>query len=94
MIINFLNIETEESYLSGFSRRIPNNIQKVAIRKLDMIDAAEKLEDLKSPPANRLESLKGDLNGFYSIRINDRYRIVFKFKNGNAHDVYITDYHN
>ena len=59
-----------------------------------MLDAAEKIEDLRAPPANRLEALKGDLKGFYSIRINDRYRIVFKFKNRNAYDVYITDYHN
>jgi proteic killer suppression protein len=63
-----------------------------------MIDAAGTLDDLKAPPANRLEALKGDLKGFYSIRINDQYRIVFTFKNGNAHDVYrclyITDYHN
>ncbi len=94
MIINFFNSETKEFYATGFSKRIPANIQKAAIRKLDMLDAAEKIEDLKAPPANRLEALKGDLKGFYSIRVNDRYRIVFKFKNRNAYDVYITDYHN
>ena len=94
MIINFFNSETKEFYATGFSKRIPANIRKTAIRKLDMLDAAEKIEDLKAPPANRLEVLKGDLKGFYSIRVNDRYRIVFKFKNSNAYDVYITDYHN
>ncbi len=94
MIINFSNIETEKLYLNGFSKMIPQHIQKIAVRKLDMLDAASTLNDLKAPPANRLEALKGDLKGFYSIRINDQYRIVFKFKNGNAHDVYITDYHN
>ncbi len=94
MIINFLNTETEKIYLHGFSKKIPQHIQKIAVRKLDMIDAAERLDDLKVPPANRLEVLRGDLKGFYSIRINDRYRIVFKFKNGNAHDVYVADYHN
>ena len=94
MIINFLNSETEELYATGFSKRIPANIQKAAIRKLDMLDAAEKIDDLKASPANRLEALKGDLKGFYSIRINDRYRMVFKFRNRNAYDVYITDYHN
>ncbi|MDA8053529.1 MAG: type II toxin-antitoxin system RelE/ParE family toxin [Deltaproteobacteria bacterium] len=94
MIINFFNSKTKEFYATGFSKRIPANIQKAAIRKLDMLDAAEKIEDLKAPPANRLEALKGDLKGFYSIRVNDRYRIVFKFKNRNAYDVYITDYHN
>ena len=94
MIINFFNSETKEFYATGFSKRIPANIQKAAIRKLDMLDAAEKIEDLKAPPANRLEALKGDLKGFYSIRVNDRDRIVFKFKNRNAYDVSITDYHN
>ena len=94
MIINFFNSETKEFYAAGFSKRIPANIQKAAIRKLDMLDAAEKIEDLKAPPANRFEALKGNLKGFYSIRVNDRYRIVFKFKNRNAYDVYITDYHN
>jgi proteic killer suppression protein len=94
MIIDFFNAETKEFYTTGFCKRIPANIHKAAIRKLDMLDAAEKIEDLRAPPANRLEALKGDLKGFYSIRINDRYRIVFKFKNRNAYDVYITDYHN
>ncbi|MHB1665488.1 MAG: type II toxin-antitoxin system RelE/ParE family toxin [bacterium] len=94
MIINFFNSETKEFYTTGFSKKIPANIQKVAIRKLDILDAAEKIDDLKAPPANRLEALKGDLKGFYSIRINDRYRIVFKFENRNVYDVYITDYHN
>ena len=58
-----------------------------------MINAAVNLKDLKVPPGNRLEALKGDLDGFYSIRINDQYRIIFRFKDSNAYDVEITDYH-
>ncbi|WP_083901974.1 type II toxin-antitoxin system RelE/ParE family toxin [Leptospira vanthielii] len=76
-----------------FSKRIPPEIQKKALTKLILIDNAEKEEDLKSPPSNRLESLKGDLSGFYSIRINDQWRIVFKFDQGNCKQVSVTDYH-
>jgi len=64
-----------------------------AKRKLDMLHAAAKLEDLKVPPSNRLEKLEGDLKGFHSIRINDQWRLIFRWIEGNAHDVRITDYH-
>lgn len=90
MIITFGNKETEQFYKSGKSKSIPSNIQKVAIRKLDW---AVSLQDLLIPPANRLEALKGNYSGKYSIRINDQYRIVFRFENGNAYEVEIIDYH-
>jgi len=68
-------------------------IASVARRKLDMVNAAAKLEDLKSPPGNRLEALKGDWAGYHSIRINDQWRVIFKWKEGAAHEVKIRDYH-
>ena len=79
----------EGKYQKKFSQAV-NNIGK---RKLDMLDASFDWEDLKVPPSNNFETLKGDLKGFYSIRINEQYRVVFKFENSNAYDVYITDYH-
>ncbi|MBL8635432.1 MAG: type II toxin-antitoxin system RelE/ParE family toxin [Myxococcales bacterium] len=75
------------------ARRIPKELWTVARRKLDMLHAAHAIEDLRIPPGNRLESLSGDLAGFWSIRINEKYRIVFKFDGGVARDVKITDYH-
>jgi toxin HigB-1 len=73
--------------------RVPQNLASVAHRKLDMLNAAHSLQDLTVPPANRLEALKGDRKGFHSIRINDQYRIVFKWSDGHAHEVEIVDYH-
>jgi proteic killer suppression protein len=75
------------------SRRIPHNIHSVAARKLDMINAAIKTEDLRMPPGNRLELLKGGLKNYYSIRINDQCRIAFTFEQSNAFNVQIIDYH-
>jgi Plasmid maintenance system killer protein len=75
------------------TRKFPADLIKVAVRKLDMLNAADQLEDLRSPPGNRLESLKGDLKGFYSIRINDQWRIIFQWQNGNVLAVKIVDYH-
>jgi toxin HigB-1 len=74
-------------------RRWSAEVQKVARRKLDMVNAAAILDDLKVPPGNRLEALKGDLKGYHSIRINDQWRVVFRWKDGLAHEVRITDYH-
>jgi proteic killer suppression protein len=74
-------------------KRIPSDIRKVAVRKLDMLNAANELQDLRVPSGNRLEALKGDLRGKHSIRINDQWRIVFRWKNGDAHEVEIDDYH-
>lgn len=93
MIKSFLDSETEQFYITGKSRKIPSTIHKVALRKLDYLNGAVELDDLKIPPANRLEKLKGDLKEFYSIRINKQYRIIFKFDNNDAYDIKITDYH-
>ncbi|OGX34629.1 MAG: plasmid maintenance system killer protein [Omnitrophica WOR_2 bacterium RIFCSPHIGHO2_02_FULL_52_10] len=96
MIIKFKSQATQDIYdgiNSKQARAIPLPVWKVAQRKLDMINAAVNLSDLKVPPGNRLEALKGDLEGFHSVRINDQYRILFRFKDSNAYDVEITDYH-
>ncbi len=93
MIKSFLDSETENFYITGKSRKIPATIHKVGLRKLDYLNSAVELDDLKIPPANRLEKLKGNLKEFYSIRINKQYRIIFKFDNHDAYDVKITDYH-
>ena len=75
------------------ARRFPSDIYSVAYRKLDMLNYAFKLEDLKVPPGNRLEALKGELKGYYSIRVNDKWRITFQWRNGAAHNIKLTDYH-
>lgn len=93
MIKSFGDDETERFYIAGKSRKIPTTIHKAAIRKLDYLNSAATVEDLKIPPANRLEKLKGDLQAFYFIRINKQYRIIFRFEDGDAYDVKITDYH-
>lgn len=96
MIINFADKTTEDIYNgvdSKPARKIPMVIWSIAQRKLDMIDAAAEIKDLKIPPANRLEKLKGSLDGYFSIRINDQYRTIFKWINSAAENVKITDYH-
>ena len=93
MIKSFADRETEKIYNQTFSRRLPQNIQSVALRKLIMIDNAGCLEDLRVPPANRLEKLDGNRKGQYSIRINDQYRICFTVEDNNFYDVEIVDYH-
>ncbi len=93
MIKSFQDKMTEKFYITGKSRKIPSNIQKVALRKLDYINSANKLDDLRIPPTNRFEKLRGDLEDFYSIRINKQFRIIFRFEDGNAYDVKIVDYH-
>jgi toxin HigB-1 len=74
-------------------RRIPSDIRPVVVRKLDLVNAAHELQDLRVPPGNRLEALKGGLRGKHSIRINDQWRIVFRWKDGDAHEVEVDDYH-
>lgn len=74
-------------------RRFPNEVRTKGAKKLDLINAAAKLDDLRIPPGNRLEALKGDLAGYHSIRINDQWRIVLKWEDGAAHEVRIADYH-
>ena len=96
MIRSFSDDATENIYDGISSKRAlkwPREIWARAVRKLDMLEAANELVDLQVPPGNRLEELKGDLKGFYSIRINDRYRIVFRWREQSADDVRIDDYH-
>lgn len=93
MIKSFADKETEKVYRQIFSKKLPNDIQRVALRKLIMIDNAGCLEDLRVPPANHLEQLSGDRKGQYSIRINDQYRICFTVDGNNFFDVEIVDYH-
>lgn len=93
MIASFKDGEAERIWQGEFSRRLPNEIQEVARRKLRMLNAARTLMDLRVPPANRLEALKGSRVGQYSIRINDQWRICFRFVAGQASDVEIVDYH-
>jgi len=75
------------------ARKIPMQLWSVAARKLDMLNTAHELSDLSAPPGNRLEPLKGGLKGLHSIRVNDQYRIIFRWSDGNAHAVRVTDYH-
>jgi len=93
MIRGFRDKETASLFQRELVRSLPLDIQRVALRKLWMIDAAHDLADLKIPPANHLEKLKGTRRGQYSIRINDQWRICFQWDQGNARDVEITDYH-
>ena len=93
MIRSFGSPETERIFCLQCSRRLPDDIQQVALRKLRMLNNARTLQDLRSPPANRLEKLVGDRLGQHSIRINDQWRICFKWRDGDAYEVEIVDYH-
>jgi proteic killer suppression protein len=93
LIVNFKDRETEILWETGKSRRLPASIRNVAGKKLAIVDAAVELLELLAPPGNRLEKLTGSRAGQYSIRVNDQYRVCFVWKNGNAHDVEIVDYH-
>jgi proteic killer suppression protein len=93
MIGSFHDAETEKIWNRVFSKKIPYDIQRIALRKLSMVHNSINIEDLKIPPGNRLEQLKKDRKGQWSIRINDQWRICFKWENGNAFDVEIVDYH-
>ncbi len=93
MIQSFGTKETEQLFSRNPTRRLPSDIQHLALRKLLMIDAATDLHDLRVPPANRLEKLKGDRAGQYSIRINQQWRICFVWRHGHAFDVEVADYH-
>ena len=93
MIKSFKCRETEKIYNRLFSKRLPQDIQKVAIKKLWMLDAAIELEDLKIPPSNHLEALRDNRKGQYSIRINQQWRICFNWHDGNSYNVEIVDYH-
>jgi len=96
MIDSFRDKATEDLYhgrATARARKFPSDVVIVALRKLDMINAAKGLRDLLSPPGNRLEALKGNLKGFHSIRINEQWRIVFRWHQNAAHDVQLIDYH-
>lgn len=93
MIRSWSDPEAEKLFRLQRSKRLPADIQRVALRKLLMLDAAVSLEDLSVPPANRLEKLKGDRAGQWSIRINDQWRVCFVWRDGNADNVEIVDYH-
>ncbi|HBL23272.1 MAG TPA: plasmid maintenance system killer [Deltaproteobacteria bacterium] len=93
MIKSFKDKDTEKIYSRVGSNKLPRDIQQTALRKLRMINNSKTINDLKVPPANRLEKLKGDREGQLSIRINDQWRICFKWQNSDAHEVEITDYH-
>ena len=93
MIKSFRDADTERLFRRERLRRLPPQIFRSALRKLLMLDAAESLQDLRVPPGNRLEKLKGTRAGEYSIRINDQWRICFEWREGHAHTVEITDYH-
>ncbi len=93
MIKSFADKETEKIYQQVFSKKLPHDIQRIALRKLIMIDNAVSLDDLKVPPGNHLEPLTGDRKGQHSIRINDQYRICFKVDGNDFKDVEIVDYH-
>ena len=93
MIISFGNKETEKIWNAERVKKFPNEIQDIARRKLRMLNNSQNIADLQIPPSNRLEKLKGSLKDFYSIRINNQWRIVFKWNTGNASVVEIIDYH-
>jgi proteic killer suppression protein len=93
MIISFGNSETEQVWLGNRVKRLPIEIQNIGRRKLRMLNNSVDIADLRIPPANRLEKLSGKLKEFYSIRINDQWRIIFKWNSGNASEVEIIDYH-
>ncbi len=93
MIRSFADRETEKLYVNGKSKKFSLAVCKIGLQKLDFLNAAVSLEDLRKPPGNRLEPLKGKYEGNFSIRINEQYRIVFKFMNSDAYDVAIEDYH-
>ena len=93
MIISFGSSETEKIWNGQRVKKMPMEIQEIGRRKLRMLNNSFSLLDLKVPPSNRLEKLSGDLKGFYSIRINDQWRIIFKWQDNNAAEVEILDYH-
>jgi proteic killer suppression protein len=93
MIISFGNSETEQVWIGDRVKKLPMEIQNVGRRKLRMLNNSVDIADLRIPLANRLEKLSGKLKDFYSIRINDQWRIIFKWNAGNAFEVEIIDYH-
>ena len=96
MIASFADEATEALFhgeVGKVIRRLPPKVRSAAIRKLDMLNAARELRDLRAPPGNRLEALQGDLKGKHSIRVYEQWRLVFRWESGDAHEVEIVDYH-
>jgi toxin HigB-1 len=93
VIQSFASSETERFFATGKSRRLPRDILKRAAMRLTQLDGAVRLDDLRNPPSHRLEALAHDRTGQWSIRINDQWRVCFRFENGDAYDVEIVDYH-
>ncbi|MDN4165811.1 type II toxin-antitoxin system RelE/ParE family toxin [Cytophagales bacterium LB-30] len=93
MIKSFGDKETEKIWTGIRSKKLPNEIQQIGRRKLRMLNNSQDLQDLRIPPSNRLEKLGGDLKEFYSIRINNQWRIIFRWESGHALEVKIVDYH-
>ena len=93
MIISFRSSETEQVWHGNRVKKLPIEIQNIGRRKLRMLNNSVDIADLRIPPSNRLEKLSGKLKDFYSVRINDQWRIIFRWNNGNASDVEIIDYH-
>jgi proteic killer suppression protein len=93
VIKTFADRHTQELYATGKSKRFPQDVIKRAVRRLEYIDLVTRLDDLKVPPGNRLHALERERAGQYAISINDQWRICFRFVDGDAYDVEITDYH-
>lgn len=93
MIKTFADRGTRDLYMTGKAKRFPGDVAKRAARKLEYVDLAERLDDLRVPPGNRLHALEGDREGQYAISINDQWRICFRFVDGDAYDVELCDYH-
>ena len=93
MIKTFANKETELLFCEGESKKLPPDVVRRAIRKLDMLDAAQVVSDLRVPPGNRLHALQGNRSGQFAIAVNNQWRICFSFEDGYAYDVEICDYH-
>ena len=93
MIRGFADRDTARLFRREVVRRFPDGLRRTMLRKLVALDAAESLEDLRIPPGNRLEQLRGDRAGQYSIRVNDRWRVCFRWRDGDAYDVELVDYH-
>ena len=96
MITSFGDQATEDLFHGKATKRVrryPADVRRVSVRKLDMLNAAHDLRDLRSPPGNRLEALRGDLKGYHSIRINDQWRVIFRWRGTDAEQVQVVDYH-
>lgn len=93
MIVSFGSKETEKIWHGERVKKLPNEVQQVGRRKMRMLNNSQNLNDLTVPPSNKLEKLKGNLKDFYSIRINNQWRIIFRWNNGNAYEAEIIDYH-